>query len=187
MTQRTKISRDSIIDAANHLIYTKGYNQASFADIADALGITKGNLHYHFHSKEALLEAVVAHRIDAIIALLADWDKQISDARVRLKRFVQMLRNDADLLVRYGCPMGTLNIELGKAQQHLQLRTRDMFDLFQRWLEKNIKQLAVKNSRALSLHLLAMAQGAALLSYVYSDDGMLKQECKRIEQWIDAL
>jgi AcrR family transcriptional regulator len=187
MTQRGKISRDRIIEAANRLIYTKGYNQTSFADVAEAVGITKGNLHYHFRSKEELLDAVIAYRIDVIMNTLEQWDEQIHDTKGKLKRFVQILRNDASDIMRYGCPMGSLNVELGKCQLTLQSRTREMFDLFQAWLEKTIKQLNRKDSKSLSLHLLAMAQGAALISYVYSDDKILKNECMRIESWIDSL
>ena len=62
MNEKTQTSRDRIIEKANRLFYTKGYNQTSFADIAQAVGITKGNLHYHFRSKEDLLEAIIDYR-----------------------------------------------------------------------------------------------------------------------------
>lgn len=187
MTQRGKISRDRIIEAANRLIYTKGYNQTSFADVAEAVGITKGNLHYHFRSKDELFDAVIAHRIEVIRDLLQQWDEQFPDAHDKLKRFVQMLRNETPDIIRYGCPMGSLNVELGKCQLSLQSRARDMFDLFRVWLETTMKQIDKKNAKALSLHLFAMAQGAVLMSYVYCDDKLLKDECARIESWIDSL
>lgn len=187
MTQRGKISRDRIVAAANRLVYTKGFNQTSFADVADEVGITKGNLHYHFRSKDDLLDAIVDHRIARITKQLAQWDQEFPDARDRLGRFVQMVLNEEADLVRYGCPMGSLNVELGKCQIPLQHKAREMFDLYQAWLEKTFRQLGKKNSKSLGQHLLAMAQGAALLSYVYSDAKLLRKECKNIEQWIDSL
>ena len=187
MSKQGQSSRERIIDMANRLFYTKGYNQTSFADIADALGITKGNLHYHFRSKDELFETVINYRLAMISQQLAQWDAQFPEARDKLKRFVQMLLNEATDLVRYGCPMGSLNVELGKCQQSLQAKSREMFDQYQVWLEKAFKQLGKSNCRSLSQHLLAMAQGAALMSYVYGDTSLLKNECKNIQGWIDSL
>ena len=144
-------------------------------------------VHYHFRSKDELFETVINYRLAMISQQLAQWDAQYPEARDKLKRFVQMLLNEATDLVRYGCPMGSLNVELGKCQLSLQSRARDMFDLFRVWLEKTMKQIDKKNAKALSLHLFAMAQGAVLMSYVYCDDKLLKDECARIESWIDSL
>ena len=76
MNEKTQTSRDRIIEKANRLFYTKGYNQTSFADIAQAVGITKGNLHYHFRSKEDLLEAIIDYRMVMIAEQLSQWDAQ---------------------------------------------------------------------------------------------------------------
>lgn len=187
MDKKSPRSRDLIIEKADRLFYTKGYNQTSFADIAQAVGITKGNLHYHFRSKEELLDTIIDYRLVMIAELLAQWNTQYSGAKDKLRRFVQMLLNEEADLVRYGCPMGSLNVELGKDQQALQAKSREMFDLFQIWLENTFKQLGKKNSKILSKHLLAMAQGAVLMSYVYSDGKLLKNECREIIKWIDSL
>ena len=187
MTQKGKVSQIRIIEAANHLFYTKGYNQTSVSDVAAETGITKGNLHYHFRSKDELLEAVITHRLGMISENLQQWDQDYPEAKDKLKRFVQMVLSEQAEIVRYGCPMGSLNVELGKCQISLQAKARAMFDLFQVWLAKAFNQMGCKNSKALSRHLLVMAQGAALMSYVYADEKILKQECKTIENWIDSL
>lgn len=187
MTVKGKISRERIIEAANRLVYTKGFNQTSISDVADAVGITKGNLHYHFKSKEELLEAIIHYRKTLIAELLKQWDKNFPEPHEKLKRFVKMLLNEEKDIVRYGCPMGSLNSELGKFQSQLQLNSKEMFDLFRGWLESVFKQLDSKKSKARSLHLLSMAQGAAMLSYVYSDSKILKGECTIMNEWIDAL
>lgn len=187
MNRKGKISRERIIEAANRLIYIKGYNQTSFADVADTVGITKGNLHYHFKSKDELLDAIIEHRLQGITQLLADWDKQYPEPRDRLHRFTQMIINDQQDVVRYGCPMGSLNVELGKNQIPLRDRSREMFDVFGNWLDNTFKLLGRRDYKRLSQHLLAMAQGAALMSYVYTDPKMLKDEQKMINEWIDSV
>ena len=39
MSEAKQDNRERIIEAANRLFYMKGYNQTSFADVADELGI----------------------------------------------------------------------------------------------------------------------------------------------------
>lgn len=48
-----------IIKVSKKLFNERGYNEVSTQDIADALGISKGNLNYHFKRKEDIIEAVV--------------------------------------------------------------------------------------------------------------------------------
>ncbi len=185
--EKGKISQDRIVTAATQLFYTQGYNQTSVSDIASEIGITKGNLHYHFRSKDELLEAVINHRLHYITDSLEQWDKEFPEPKARLKRFVKMVLNQESEIMRYGCPMGSLNVELGKCQDSLRNKARAMFDEFANWLEKVFKQMGHKDSKTLSKHLLSMAQGAALMSYVYADGKLLKRELKEIEKWIDSL
>lgn len=186
MNDKKQNRREDIVEKANQLIYTKGFNQTSFADIADELGITKGNLHYHFNSKDELLQAVITFREDIIKENLAQWDEEFPEPKDKLKRFVQMMLNEAKDLERYGCPVGSLNMELGKNQQPMQEKSRVLFDLFLNWIEKALKQLGKKNSKSLSRHLMAMAQGASLMTYVYADKKVLKDESINILDWIES-
>ena len=43
-----------ILDVAERLVQTRGFNGFSYADIAEALRVTKASLHYHFPSKAEL-------------------------------------------------------------------------------------------------------------------------------------
>lgn len=56
--------RNEILDAAQYLIQTKGYEQTSIQDILDRLQISKGAFYHYFGSKAALLEAVTARMVD---------------------------------------------------------------------------------------------------------------------------
>ena len=51
--------KSEILVKARELFNTNGYNEVSMRNIADALGISVGNLTYHFKRKEDLVEAVV--------------------------------------------------------------------------------------------------------------------------------
>jgi TetR/AcrR family transcriptional regulator, transcriptional repressor for nem operon len=51
--------RSQILEAAQALIYSKGYEQMTIKDILDRLHISKGALYHYFPSKQALLEALI--------------------------------------------------------------------------------------------------------------------------------
>ena len=51
--------RSEILDAAQKLIYRKGYERMAIQDILDDLQISKGAFYHYFDSKQAVLEALV--------------------------------------------------------------------------------------------------------------------------------
>lgn len=57
------VRRDEILDAAQRLISTKGYEQMTVQDILDALQIAKGTFYHYFGSKQSLLEAMIERMI----------------------------------------------------------------------------------------------------------------------------
>ncbi len=52
--------RDKILNAAENRVRSKGYHCVSFRDIANEVGIKSASVHYHFPTKDALMEALVA-------------------------------------------------------------------------------------------------------------------------------
>ena len=55
------VKRNEILEAAQQLVYTKGYEQMTIQDILDSLQISKGAFYHYFDSKLALLEAIIKH------------------------------------------------------------------------------------------------------------------------------
>src|SRR6266704_2247415 len=53
------VRRNEILDVAQRLIYTKGYEQMTIQDILDNLQISKGAFYHYFDSKQTLLEAII--------------------------------------------------------------------------------------------------------------------------------
>ena len=176
--------RREIVEAANRLFYHRGYNRTSFSDIAAAAGIPRGNFYYYFKSKDDILGAVIDARIERIRAALAEWDAADSDPRRRLKRFVQMILHSEKDLVRYGCSVGSLNIELGKAQPALKAKAKKMFDLYRDWLAVQLAALGYEDASSVALRLLGRAQGVAVLTQVYGDRDYLREQLAELEAWI---
>lgn len=73
-------TRSEILRVALQLFTERGYEGASIRDIAEALGMTKSSLYYHFAGKDAILAAVMDGRRDEIDDLLAWIDDQPATA-----------------------------------------------------------------------------------------------------------
>ena len=188
MVRKGEVNRQLIIDSANQLFYQKGYNQTSFSEIADAAGMPRGNFYYYFKSKDDILDAVITDRIERIRQRLAEWDKEYSMPREKLHRFIDILLNSAQDAMRYGCPMGSLNVELSKTQLEQQSRVKDMFDIFLEWLTRQFKALGqTRHARTQALHLIARMQGTMLIANAYSDLAFLRHEAAQLKKWVDTL
>jgi len=94
-------SRRLILDTAARLLRGGGYHQTTLREIAEAVGIRKASLYYHFASKEEIVEAVVNDGVrfvhEAVVAALA----QASDATPR-KRLEAAIRAHLTALHGHG-------------------------------------------------------------------------------------
>ncbi|MEV6771082.1 TetR/AcrR family transcriptional regulator [Nocardia sp. NPDC051030] len=68
-------TKDAIRDAAVQLFSTKGFEQSSLREVADAVGITKASLYYHYASKVDLLIAIIEPMFDDHRALVEKLDE----------------------------------------------------------------------------------------------------------------
>jgi len=69
--QEYSIKRNEILDAAQRLVYSKGYQRMTIQDILDDLHISKGAFYHYFSSKTEVLEALVERMVlEEVIPLL---------------------------------------------------------------------------------------------------------------------
>jgi AcrR family transcriptional regulator len=71
-TAKSLRTRARILDCGARLLVEIGYANATNARIAEAAGLTRGAMLYHFPTREALVEALVEHLQAARLALLAE-------------------------------------------------------------------------------------------------------------------
>lgn len=64
--KKSAISSAQIVQAAIRVIARQGYANTSLMDIAKEAGMSKGAVHYHYPSKEALIEVVLEAACDAV-------------------------------------------------------------------------------------------------------------------------
>ncbi len=64
--KKSEISAGQIVQAAIRVLARQGYANSSLLDIAKEAGMSKGAVHYHFPTKEALLQVVLKTALDAV-------------------------------------------------------------------------------------------------------------------------
>jgi len=187
MGTKGSANRQRIVDAADHLFYSRGYNQTSFSDISDETGIPRGNFYYYFKTKEDILAAVVDARLVDFRDALKSCEASSSDPLQRLMTLAQFpLQKEAEVL-QYGCPIGTLSSELSKDQDthisHAPLTA--VFDLLKNWIEEQLDQLG-QSSRAneIAMTMLAKMQGVIMIANVYKDAKFLHTGIKDVQLWL---
>ncbi len=94
----TRLKRADILRSAAAAFRRRGYHGSSVGQIAQALGMTKGNLYYYFKDKEAILAACHQYSLDLLLAVLAEVQASRAAADVKLTRlidaFVHMILDD---------------------------------------------------------------------------------------------
>lgn len=188
MGTKGSANRQRIVDAADHLFYSRGYNQTSFSDISDETGIPRGNFYYYFKTKEDILAAVVDARLSEFKVMLKHCDESSSDPLQRLLSLTKFpLQKEAQVL-QYGCPIGTLSSELVKKQdtEISQARLTAVFDLLKSWIGVQLNQLG-QSTRGdeIAMNLLAKMQGVIMLANVYKDAEFLHKGIKEIQSWLN--
>ncbi|MGF1593353.1 MAG: TetR/AcrR family transcriptional regulator [Kiloniellaceae bacterium] len=180
-------TRDRIVEAADGLFYRQGYEHTSFADIAEAVRISRGNFYYYFKSKDEILDAVIEERLANTRKMLERWEVEGTTPADRIRSFIHILiANRADIK-RYGCPVGTLCSELAKLGHASQGEAEKLFTLFRLWLRRQFVLLGRKaDADALALHLLARSQGVATLASAFHDEKFIRQEVRLMCDWLES-
>lgn len=96
---------DRILDIAEELVQTRGYEAFSYADISDALGIRKASVHHHFATKAELTQRVAARYRGAFAERLQALDGEFPDPTRRLMRYVRLFQDglgEGDHMCLYG-------------------------------------------------------------------------------------
>jgi TetR/AcrR family transcriptional regulator, transcriptional repressor for nem operon len=179
-------TRDRIVRAADDLFYRRGFENTSFADIADTVKISRGNFYHHFKSKDEILSAVIAARLADTQQTIARWESATSSPRERIATFIDILIRHRSLIVRYGCPVGTLCTELAKLSHPARSDANMLFGLFRTWLKRQFELLGTEqDSTLLAMQLLARTQGVAVLANAFRDERFIQSEVRDMHTWLE--
>lgn len=177
---RTKTA-DQILDLAEMLIQTRGYTAFSYQDIADAMGIRKASIHYHFPSKSDLGVSVIERYSNRFGAALDEIAGQESTSSM------SMLDHYVEPYVRFSktpdqvCLSGALAGEILALPDDMRQWVDRFFEWHQSWLARILKRGAESGEFTLNAapekmarFLFGALQGALLVKRTTGDTSQMR-------------
>jgi TetR/AcrR family transcriptional regulator, transcriptional repressor for nem operon len=163
-----------ILDSAERLVQSRGFNGFSYADVASELGITKASLHYHFSGKAELGRALIERYAARFDTKLDEIDRGGGDARAKLEAYSRIYAGV--LREKRMCLCGMLAADYDTLPEPMRAAVIRFFDDNEAWLAGVVEQgradgsLAVDGSaREAAQALLGGLEGAMLLARPYAD------------------
>jgi TetR/AcrR family transcriptional repressor of nem operon len=129
---------DRILDLAERLVQTRGFNGFSYADIASALGVTKASLHYHFPTKAELGRRLIDRYGEAFAQALADIDASSTDARVKLRSYASLYSRV--LRDNRMCLCGMMAADYATLPEPMRSAVTHFFEANEQWLASVLEQ-----------------------------------------------
>lgn len=114
LTGRGATTRARIVDAATHLIETQGLANTSLDAVLALSQTSKSQLYHYFADRDDLILAVVARKIETVLATNEPLLRELSSI-AQLRRWRNSLvAQSRDVDGAGGCPLGSLVGELGE-------------------------------------------------------------------------
>lgn len=171
-------TRTVLLEAAEHLVRSRGYSAISYADLADAVGIRKASIHHHFPGKADLGAALIDAYVERFRVALGDIERLAASAPDRLARYAAIYEDS----VRRGllCLCGMMATETHVVPPGLRTRMRVFFADQLDWLEAVLAagvaagQVTLRGTpRAAAEHVLSTLQGASLVAWGADDPAIV--------------
>jgi TetR/AcrR family transcriptional regulator, transcriptional repressor for nem operon len=178
-------TRARILDAAERLVQTRGFNGFSYADVAMELGVTKASLHYHFPGKAELGEALIARYAERFTAALERLDADRLTPCAKLEAYASIY---ADVLrADRMCLCGMLAAEYETLSPAMRDAILRFFDYNQGWLRAVIEEGRADQSMSFdgtaedgAQTILAGLEGALLVARPYRNVSRFEAAATRL-------
>ncbi|MEV4812971.1 TetR/AcrR family transcriptional regulator [Micromonospora avicenniae] len=179
--------RQRLMVAAAEVVHRQGVERTTIADIARAADVPVGNVYYYFKTKDELVVAALSEHTRQL-DLLTDRLNQLPDPRERLTGLVEAWLSQRDVAARYGCPTGTLAVELDKRDDgELDAEAGKVIRLLLDWVEQQFGEMGLPEPDGLALTLVGAYQGMSLLANALREPRVMDREGARLLAWLDSL
>lgn len=186
-TKTVGSKRQRLMVATAQVVHRQGVERTTIADIARAADVPVGNVYYYFKTKDELVVAALGEHARHLRTLTDGLDR-LADPRERLKGLVRAWVSQRDLAARYGCPTGTLAVELDKRDDGgLDAEAGRVIRLLLDWVEQQFRELGLADPGGLALTLVGAYQGMSLLANALRDPDVMTTQGERLLAWLDSL
>ena len=86
----SKATNVQILDVAERIVRTRGFNGFSYADVAAEIGIKKASLHYHFPTKSDLGLKLITRYSESVLEALGEIVETFSSNLTRFREYARI-------------------------------------------------------------------------------------------------
>ena len=128
----------SILDIAQTLAQTRGYNAFSYRDISEVIGIKTSSIHYYFPTKGDLGEALVRRYRNNFKTALLLIDEQTQDPLKKLNLYMEIFKKTLQVENKV-CLCGMLAADFTTLPQEVQTQVTSFFSDNEAWLATTLR------------------------------------------------
>jgi TetR/AcrR family transcriptional repressor of nem operon len=184
-TKQENRTADRILDIAERLVQTRGFNNFSYADIAKEMRLTTASLHYHFRGKAELGGALIKRYSERFGDALDRIDREIPEAPAKLEAYASLYAGVLE--GRRMCMCGVLAAEFQTLPKAMRSAVVGFFDENQRWLARVLEQGRADGTLAftesvddVAQSILSTLEGAMLVARPYGDLGRFNATSRQL-------
>jgi TetR/AcrR family transcriptional regulator, transcriptional repressor for nem operon len=187
-------TKTRLVLAAMQLFWEKGYNSTSIADVLQAAKVNSGSLYYFFPGKSDLLAAVLDMYHEGIRPMLLEpaWagvDDPVERIFALLARYRKSLV-DTDCF--YGCPIGSLALELHEPDLAVRERLAKNFSAWIEAIEECLSQAKRRlptdqHLRELAQFVLTTMEGGVMQARTFRDIAYFDAAVRQLRRYFKYL
>ena len=189
-----KDTRQRIIHAAMELFWLKGFSSTSIADILSRSQVNSGSLYYFFPGKQDVLIAVLEAYRDGIRPMLLEpaWGGVDDPIERVFALLAQYRRAIVDTECEYGCPIGSLALELHEPDPAVRELLAANFTAWVDAVEACFREASHRfepgtDLRALAELTLNVMEGGVMQARTYRDVSYFDRAVAQLRRMIDAM
>ncbi len=175
-TSKGEKTRDHILKATRKILVAQGFHNTSISAVIEATGVKKGNLYYHFASKEDLGLAVLEDAKDEFFSFLAKALEGRDPVEKIINSCQAIFREQEKNNFVGGCLFGNTALEMADSNRKFSEVIQEVFNRWTGVLEEHLGQARKTGllppstrPRLLAKTVVATLEGAIMMSRVSKD------------------
>jgi len=131
------VTRERILELAEELILTRGYNGFSYQDISTVMGIKNAAVHYYFPSKDNLGVSILKTNIQRFEEMVENMQNRDFNEWHQLESFMKIyLKSNRENKI---CLIGSLGTDINTLTDSMRSELQKMVDRIVGWLEASLQ------------------------------------------------
>ncbi|MGK9282299.1 MULTISPECIES: TetR/AcrR family transcriptional regulator [Sinorhizobium] len=169
-------TRERIVSAASTLFYAEGIRAVGVDAVAEAAGVTKRTLYYHFKSKDDLIAAYLEGRDQPNLKLFRKWFSETEgDVASKVEGIFLNLARVARHPKWKGCGFLRTSAELAGMPGHPAIRIGAAHKKkFEEWLRQVFEAEGIVDAEALARQVLLLLDGSFAVVLLHRDPSYME-------------